>query len=396
MSINFFSGDVQCLHLFDFLAMKIPVTLFVGEKTFVEKGDEKTKTGYKRHYESDFFSHLEERVDFDVKRLYPLKGKNYSVFRHLANHFIHPFKFRKEFKKKRVRHIMFGEEAFMLNFLSGKNTVVSCLDVIPLVMPKETSWKFRAFLKWAYRGMKKADYILANSKYTKEDIAKYLGINREKIFVAYPPIKGQFKVLEPPPPSFYNMHGLPEDKEYLLCVGALDAPRKNLNTALDAFKKVYFNNHNIHLLLVGYTSVKGNLVDLRKRIKELGLDGRVHIITNVPDSELIAFYNLAKILLFPSLYEGFGLPPLEAMACGTPVIASNAASIPEALGDAAVFIDPLNSDEFANAIERLLLDENMYDKMVARGMKQAEKYTWEKYCDSTYKVYEKIWKNRGW
>ncbi len=372
--------------------MKIPVTLFVGEKTFVEKGDKKTKTGYKRHYESEFFSRLDKRVDFEVQSLYPLKGENYSVIRHLANHFFHPIKFRSEFKKKNVKHIMFGEESFMLNFLPCDKTVVSCLDVIPLAMPKETSGKFKMFLKWAYKGMKKADYILANSQYTKNDIIKYLDINKEKIFVAYPPIQSQFKVLEPPPPSFYNAHGLPEDKQYLLCVGALDAPRKNLNTALDAFKKVYFNNHDIHLLLVGYTSVKGNLNSLRKRIKALGLAGRIHIITNVPDSELVAFYNLAKIFVFPSLYEGFGLPPLEAMACGTPVVASNAASIPEALCDAAIFVDPLDADGFANAIEKLLLDENLYDKLVARGMKQAEKYSWERYCDDTFKVYEKAWK----
>lgn len=369
-----------------FQVMKIPVTLFVGEKTFAEEGDKKTKTGYKRHYESNFFSCLDDRVEFNVQALYPLKGKGYSVFRHLANHFLHPFKFRGEFKKKRVKHIMFGEEAFMLNFLSGKDTVVSCLDVIPLVMPKETSGKFKIFLKWAYRGMKKANYILANSQYTKNDIVKHLEIDKEKIFVAYPPIQSKFKVLEPPPASFYNTCGLQEGKQYLLCVGALDAPRKNLHTALDAFKKVYFNNHDIHLLLVGYTSVKGRLNSLRRRIEKLGLSGRVHIITNVPDDELVAFYNLAKIFIFPSLYEGFGLPPLEAMACGTPVVASNAASLPEALDDAAIFIDPLDAQGFADAIENLLLDENLYDKMTARGLKQAEKYTWERYCDDTYKV----------
>ncbi|MCD6110012.1 glycosyltransferase family 4 protein [bacterium] len=372
--------------------MRIPVTLFIGEKTFVEKGDKKMKTGYKRHYESDFFKYLDSRVKFNIQHLYPLKGDKYSVFRHLANHFIHPFKFRKEFKKNVVKHIMFGEEAFMLNFLSGDKTVVSCLDVIPLAMPKETSWKFRLFLRWAYRGMKKADYILANSKYTRDDIVKYLKIDKEKIFVAYPAIQEQFKVLESPPELFYNSHGLLADKKYLLYVGALDAHRKNLTTALKAFKKVYFDNHDVHFLLVGYASLRSNLRTVKKEIDKLGLAGKVHIITNVPDEELVAFYNLAKILIFPSLYEGFGLPPLEAMACGTPVIASNVTSIPEALGDAAIFVDPLDIDGFVNGINRLLFDEELYDKMVARGMRQAEKYTWKRYCDDTYKVYEAIWK----
>jgi len=374
--------------------MKIPVTLFIGEKTFVEKGDKKTKTGYKRHYESEFFSYLGDRIKFDVQHLYPFKGNKYSVFRHLVNHFYHPIKFRKEFEKKSVKHIMFGEEAFMLNFLSGQDTVVSCLDVIPLAMPKETSWKFRAFLKWAYKGMKKADYILANSNYTKNDIVKYLGIDKEKIFVAYPPVQEQFKVLDAPPESFYNNYGLLKEKQYLLYVGALDSSRKNLITALRAFKKVYFDNHEIHFLLIGYTSLKSNLNALKKQINKLGLAGRVHVVTNVADDELVAFYNLAKVLIFPSLYEGFGLPPLEAMACGTPVVASNVTSIPEALGDSALFADPLDVDAFAEAVQRLISDEKLYDKMTARGLKQAEKYTWKRYCDDTYKVYETIWKKR--
>ena len=374
-------------------AMKIPVTLFVGEKTFVEQGDKKTKTGYKRHYESRFFSCLNDRVDFEIKSLYPLKGDGYSTIRHLANHFFHPFKFRKDFKENRVKHIMFGEEAFMLNFLSGKKTVVSCLDVIPLVMPKETSGKFRMFLKWAYRGMKKADYILANSEYTKNDIAEHLKIDKEKIFVAYPPVQEKFKITDSVPQSFYTAHGFPKGKQYLLFVGALDARRKNLETALEAFKKVYFDNHDIHLLLVGYTSLKGNLNGILKKIDRLGLAGRVHVFTNVSDEELVSFYNLAKIFIFPSLYEGFGLPPLEAMACGTPVISSNASSLSEALGDAALFVDPMDSDGFAKAILKLLSDETLYDKMVARGLKQAEQYTWDRYCDDTYKVYKKIWES---
>ncbi len=378
-----------------YFAMKIPVSLFVGDKTFVEKGDKKTKTGYKRHYELTFFSELEEKVDFDVHHLYPWKGKNYSVIRHLANHFAHPFMFRKVFRRKRIKHIMFAEESFMLNFFSGKNVIVSCLDVIPLAMPKETSGKFKMFLKWAYRGMKKADHILANSYYTKKDIVEYLDIDEDKISVAYPPVQSHFKVLEEPPSSFYRTHGLDESKQYVLCVGALDSRRKNLITALEAFKKVYFNNHDINLLLVGYTSVNGSLMRLRKRIKKLGLSGRVRIIMNVSDTELVAFYNLAHIFLFPSLYEGFGLPPLESMACGTPVVASNATSIPEALGEAALFVDPLDVQGFATAIERLLLDDQLYDKMVAKGLKQAERFSWKRYTKETYSAYKKAWEKRS-
>lgn len=128
---------------------KILVTLFIGEKNFVETGDNKTKTGYKRHYEGPFFKRLEDKVSFKIRHLYPLKGRRYSVIRHLLNHFYHPFYFKEEFKKDCVKHIMFGEEAFMLNYLPSKKTIVSCLDVIPLALKGETSAKFRWFAKWA-------------------------------------------------------------------------------------------------------------------------------------------------------------------------------------------------------------------------------------------------------
>ncbi|MFC1647656.1 glycosyltransferase family 4 protein [Patescibacteria group bacterium] len=371
---------------------KIPVTLFIGEKNFVQTGDDKIKTGYKRHYEGPFFNALEDRVAFKIEHLYPLKGRKYSVLRHLMNHFYHPFLYKDEFKKDRVKHIMFGEEAFMLNFLPRKKTIVSCLDLIPLVVKGASSRKFRWFVKWAYKGMKKATLIIANSQYTKNDIIKHLKVPEEKITVAYPPVQEQFKVEEEAPESFFMVHGLVPDKKYLLTVGALDLPRKNIENLLRAFKIFRRKYVDVHLLLVGYTTLKGEIKGLTRKIKSMGLSGSVHIIRNVPDEELVAFYNMAHIFVFPSLYEGFGLPPLEAMACGTPVVASDASSIPEALGDCALFCDPRDPHSIADQITRLLEDEDLYDKMLAKGLKQAEKYSWQKYADATFEVYKKVTK----
>lgn len=370
---------------------KIPVTLFIGDKNFVETGDSKIKTGYKRHYEGPFFDRLKEKVNFEIRHLYPLKGRKYSVIRHLLNHFYHPICFKEEFKKNRVKHIMFGEEAFMLNYLPSDKTVVSCLDVIPLALKGETSAKFRWFAKWAYKGMKKAEKIIANSEYTKQDIIKYLKIDEKKIAVAYPPIQAQFRIEEEAPDSFFHNHGLSADRKYLLYVGALDLKRKNVLRLLQAFKHFRGKRMDTHLLLVGYTTLKGGIGSLQSKIKNMGLAGSVHIIRNVPDEELVAFYNMAHIFVFPSLYEGFGLPPLEAMACGTPVVSSDRASLPEALGDAAIFADPTSPPRIADAIEQLYENEELYDKMVAKGLKQAEKYSWEKYADDTYKVYQELW-----
>ncbi len=369
---------------------RIPVTLFIGEKNFVETGNDKTKTGYKRHYEGPFFDALEGRVDFDIKHLYPLKGRKYSVWRHLLNHFYHPIKFKKDFKDDRIKHIMFSEEAFMLNFLPTGKTVVSCLDLIPLVAKGEASRKFRWFIKWAYKGMSKAEYIIANSEYTKFDIIKHLNIPENKICVAYPPIRETFKVEGKAPDSFFIKHGLQPGKKYLLYVGALDLKRKNINNLLRAFKIFRRKHVDIHLVLVGYTTLKGGINNLSRKIKNLGLSGSVHVIQNVPDDQLVAFYNMAHVFVFPSLFEGFGLPPLEAMACGTPVVSSDSTSLPEALGDSALFFDARDPQAISDTMAQLVENEGLHDKMVAKGLKQAEKYTWERYADATYEVYKKV------
>ncbi len=369
---------------------KIPVTLYIGEKNFVETGDDKTMTGYKRHYEGPFFDILDDRVSFKIVHLYPLKGRKYTIWRHLLNHFYHPIKYKEEFKHNRIKHIMFAEESFMLNYLPTKKTIVSCLDLIPLVVKGESSRKFRWFIKWAYKGMKKATHIIANSEYTKSDIMKHLNIPEEKISVAYPPVNEQFKAYGDAPDSFYLMHGLTPGKKYLLCVGALDLKRKNIDNLLRAFKIFRRKYMDIHLLLIGYTTLKGGVGRLNRQIKNLGLSGSVHIIQNVPDEELVAFYNMAYIFVFPSIYEGFGLPPLEAMACGTPVVSSDAASLPEALGEAALYFDPRDPHSISDTISQLVENEELYDKILAKGLKQAEKYTWQGYADSTYNVYKKV------
>jgi len=377
---------------------KIPVTLFVGEKNFVQKKAENTKTGYKRHYESEFFDNLKEDVDFDVKYLYPIKGKKYSILRHLLNHFIHPFKFWGEFRKNRIKHVMFTEEAFMLNFLPTKKTIVSCLDVIPLVMPNEASGKFKQFLKLAYRGMKRAPMIIANSNYTKKDIVRYLNIDKNKIQVAYPPVNKIFKEIsrENIGAEFYRKYNLNKQNKYLLYVGALDLPRKNVGIilkAFDDFKKNFQEDvdANIELLLVGYTTLKGDENSIPAQIKKMDLSDNVRIISDVPDKDLMRFYNIASVFLFPTLYEGFGLPPIEAMACGTPVIASNVSSVPEVLGEAAMFVDPHDFVAISKNIQKLLVDEKLYAEKIEAGKKRASLYTWKNYCNSTLKAYRKLW-----
>lgn len=278
---------------------------------------------------------------------------------------------------------MFAEEAFMLNFLPPENTVVSCLDVIPLVLPSEASTRYKIFIDRAYKGMKRASIVIANSYYTKSDIVKHLGVSEEKIHVAYPPVGEIFKPVSVIPDAFYKKYNLDKGKKYILYVGALDLPRKNIKTILKAFSLINKEHEDVRLLLVGYTTLKGESANFGENVR---------VISDVSDDDLVLFYNLAEIFLFPSLYEGFGLPPLEAMRCGTPVIASNVSSILEVLGDAALYVDPMDYEEIACRAELLLSDKKLRDKKTEEGLSQAKKYSWDSYCKDTLKAYKVLFK----
>jgi len=125
-------------------------------------------------------------------------------------------------------------------------------------------------------------------------------------------------------------------------------------------------------------------------VSELGLGDRVHFAGYVHDADLPALYGGADLFVFPSLYEGFGLPPLEAMACGTPVVCSNAASLPEVVGDAAVTVDPYDVDALAEAMQRVLADRDLREDLRARGLARARQFTWERTARETLAVYREV------
>ncbi|MDW8392592.1 MAG: glycosyltransferase family 1 protein, partial [Oscillochloridaceae bacterium] len=127
-----------------------------------------------------------------------------------------------------------------------------------------------------------------------------------------------------------------------------------------------------------------------RAVHELGLTGRVRFFTTVEDDDLVAIYSLAHAMAFPSVYEGFGLPPLEAMACGAPVVSSNAASLPEVCGDAALLIPPLDVAEWVRALQRVLTDDVLRRELGARGPKQAAKFTWLATAQATQAVYQSL------
>jgi glycosyltransferase involved in cell wall biosynthesis len=155
-----------------------------------------------------------------------------------------------------------------------------------------------------------------------------------------------------------------------------------------AFSRLRCEFPEFRLAIVGPTIWRHD--QLREQIRELGMSSRVKLLGYVPDEALPALYSAASLFVFPSLYEGFGLPVLEAMACGTPVVCSNLSSLPEVAGEAALLVDPTNPDELAGAIRRALLDGDLRGDLRQRGLQRARSFTWQRTANKLMDVYSEL------
>ena len=247
-----------------------------------------------------------------------------------------------------------------------------------------------AYLRWSTRHNARAStLVLADSRATRQDLVHYYGTSPDKIRVVYP---GRDESLAPvSDPALlaavrarYDL-GAP----YLLYVGTLH-PRKNLVRLVQAYA---------HFLLQAATGAtdtllvlagqKGWLYDeIEAEVRRLGLEGRVRLTGYVPDEDLPTLLSGALAFVFPSLYEGFGLPVLEAMACGTPVVCSQTSSLPEVAGDAALLVDPLDPEALAAALLRAVSDEGLRRELVARGFEQAQRFSWGRCARESLAVLE--------
>lgn len=236
--------------------------------------------------------------------------------------------------------------------------------------------------------MQRADAIIAVSENTKRDVVRLMNIPAEKIFVIYEGVNPSFRPIENREAlerarAAYNLPA-----RFILFFSTIE-PRKNLVTLLDAYAGLLKQNSDISPLVV--MGRKGWLYQATlQHIHDLGLTERVILTDWVRGEDVAAVINLATVFVFPSLYEGFGLTPLEAMACGTPVISSNASSLPEVIGDAGILIEPRDAHGFAQAITRVLNDDALRQELRARGLKQARQFTWERAARETLALYERV------
>lgn len=242
----------------------------------------------------------------------------------------------------------------------------------------------RFYLSRDYRGVKKATRVIAVSQATKHDLVQHLGVPEERISVVYEGI--DHGLFQPTPRRLV-------DYPYLLFVGS-EHPRKNFAGLLEGFSKLKSQGGFKDLKLVKVGRAGRPEAEFRKHtlqvINELGLSNEIVFADYVAREDLPAYYSGAECFILPSFCEGFGFPPLEAMACGCPVIVSNVASLPEIVGEAAIKVNPHDTDGIASALRMVLTDKHLKRELVSKGLEQAAQFSWEKTARETLKVYEGV------
>ena len=232
---------------------------------------------------------------------------------------------------------------------------------------------------------RKATQIVTHSESVRQEAAEHLRVSSEKIVAIPAAARSIFRPL-PPSQTAETRKRLGVEDDFLLYVGTIE-PRKNLIVLLNAYQRI-ISTAGLHPQLV-IAGKKGWLTDdLFGRLRELGIEDRVHFTGYLPDNDLCALYSSCRIFIYPSLYEGFGLPPLEAMACGAAVIASSTPSITEVVEDAACLVAPDGVNELSQAIITLLMDENERRRLSAAGLKRALQFSWNRTARLMLGVYQ--------
>jgi len=277
-------------------------------------------------------------------------------------------------------------------YIKAKKTITTVHDfsfyLQPNWHPKE---RIEYFNQYFWKQTTKSDHIITGSDFSKQEIIKYLKYPDKKISVIYHGINHDTYKLYPDFTLLETKNRYKLHDKFILCVGSLE-PRKNLINLIKAYSKLPMEiKETYQLLLVGFRGWEN------KNIKDILEQEKNHIryIGYVSDKELAHIYNMASLFVYPSLYEGFGLPPLEAMACGCAVIASDTSSIPEICQDNALYIDPLSITDILDKLIYALTNPHIVKRLKTKGLKHAKKFSWDKSAQEHLKIFDKVIDNEN-
>lgn len=278
---------------------------------------------------------------------------------------------------------------------SSKNCkfVITLHDVIPYRMPETVSDRYlNLFSEYIPKIISQCDGIITVSNFSKSDIIKAFNYPKEKIYVTSLASESIYKPLNKILSKYIAKKYYSIDGDFILYVGGF-SPRKNIIGIIESFSKlICLYKKPLTLVIVGN---RGKSYSLYKKCAEkLNIQDKVIFPGFIPMNHLPYIYNASKLFVYPSFYEGFGLPTIEAMSCGIPVITSNTTSIPEVVENSAILIDPKNYDELCDAMLNVLLDKELYNKLSKSGLQRSSQFSWYKTAKDTLNVYSKIINNR--
>ncbi|MEA3459586.1 MAG: glycosyltransferase family 1 protein [Chloroflexota bacterium] len=277
---------------------------------------------------------------------------------------------------------------FIPPFRRNCKSVITIHDLAFLLYPHFLTKESARYYGQIDQAVIRTDHIIAVSEATKQDAVRLLGVPERKITVIHEAASPIYHPLdkEEARRKVGERYGLSGD--FILFVSTIE-PRKNLLTLLRAYRQL-LDDYKAEADLV-VAGRKGWLFEEVFALAEkLRLTDRVHFLGRVPVDDLPYLYNAARLFVLPSFYEGFGLPPLEAMACGTPVVVSNVSALPEVVGDAGLLVDPENVSELAVAIWRVLTDEELRAELVEKGLKRAKCFSWKRAAQETLEIYRRL------
>jgi glycosyltransferase involved in cell wall biosynthesis len=320
----------------------------------------------------------------------PSKIKPNSILRLVYENITIPYLMKKNNIK--IFHGLKGVVPYFGKFVK----IITVHDLVPILHPE--SMKFKDYIYWNYLFpiyLKKADRIICISKSTQNDLLDKFNVDKNKVRLIYQGVSKKFETRSKQDSyklihRFFEKNNIPipyiEDKNILLSVNVL-SPRKNVDSTIKAFDICAESNPNLLLLIVGkkgwsYDKILDTYRNARNK-------KRIFLMDYVDEDVLISLYNIAEAFVYPSLYEGFGLPILEAQACGCPVITSNVSSMPEVAGNGAILVDPYSVEEIAGAIYKIS-DQSVRNAFVQRGLENCRRFSWEKCSKDTFNVYEEF------